>query len=90
MSPLQGFELRPGAAQDIFEIWQFIAEQHPHAATHVREISSTLSENLLLSLARATSDTISLHSLCGSKRNAIASSFTRPMKNGDLNGSTQH
>jgi plasmid stabilization system protein ParE len=37
MSPAQGFELHPGAAQDIFEIWQFIAEQNLPAARRVRE-----------------------------------------------------
>src|SRR5579872_3175144 len=33
----QGFELHPGAAQDITEIWQFIAEDNPPAATRFRE-----------------------------------------------------
>jgi plasmid stabilization system protein ParE len=33
----QGFELHPGAAQDITEIWQFIAEDSPPAATRFRE-----------------------------------------------------
>jgi len=37
MTPAQGFELHPGAAQDISEIWQFIAEQNPRAARRVRE-----------------------------------------------------
>ena len=37
MSLAQGFELHPGAAQDILEIWQFIAEQNPHAAGRVCE-----------------------------------------------------
>jgi antitoxin ParD1/3/4 len=37
VSSTQGFELHPGAAQDIFEIWQFIAEQNPQAAGPVRE-----------------------------------------------------
>jgi plasmid stabilization system protein ParE len=37
VSPSQGFGLHPGAAQDISEIWQFIAEQNPHAAKRVRE-----------------------------------------------------
>jgi plasmid stabilization system protein ParE len=31
------FELHPGAAQDITEIWQFIAEDNPLAATGFRE-----------------------------------------------------
>ncbi|MGC1188417.1 MAG: type II toxin-antitoxin system RelE/ParE family toxin [Candidatus Acidiferrales bacterium] len=33
----QGFELHPGAVQDITEIWEFIARDSPSAATHVRE-----------------------------------------------------
>jgi plasmid stabilization system protein ParE len=33
----QGFELHPGAAQDITEIWQFIAEGQPPVATRFRE-----------------------------------------------------
>lgn len=33
----QGFELHPGAAQDITEIWQFIAEDSLDAATSFRE-----------------------------------------------------
>lgn len=33
----QGFELHPGAAQDITEIWQFIAEDNLAAATRFRE-----------------------------------------------------
>ena len=28
----QGFELHPGAAQDITEIWEFIAEDSPLSA----------------------------------------------------------
>ena len=28
----QGFELHPGAAQDVTEIWEFIAEDNPLAA----------------------------------------------------------
>jgi plasmid stabilization system protein ParE len=37
MTDDQGFELHPGAAQDISEIWQFIAEDSPVAATRFRE-----------------------------------------------------
>ena len=37
MSPLQGFDLHPGAAQDLTEIWEFIAEDSPLAARRVRE-----------------------------------------------------
>ncbi|HEV3253218.1 MAG TPA: type II toxin-antitoxin system RelE/ParE family toxin [Candidatus Acidoferrales bacterium] len=37
MTPSQGFELHPGAAQDITDIWQFIGENNPLAARRVRE-----------------------------------------------------
>jgi plasmid stabilization system protein ParE len=33
----RGFDLHPGAAQDITEIWEFIAEDNPLAARRVRE-----------------------------------------------------
>jgi len=33
----QGFDLHPGAAQDITDIWEFIAEDSPLAARRVRE-----------------------------------------------------
>jgi plasmid stabilization system protein ParE len=33
----QGFELHSGAAQEIIEIWQFIAEDNPAAAARFRE-----------------------------------------------------
>jgi len=32
MTADQGFELHPGAAQDITEIWEFIAKDNPLAA----------------------------------------------------------
>jgi plasmid stabilization system protein ParE len=37
MTAGQGFELHPGAAQDITEIWEFIAEDSPLSAKRVRE-----------------------------------------------------
>jgi plasmid stabilization system protein ParE len=37
MTADQGFELHPGAASDITGIWEFIAEDSPHAAGRVRE-----------------------------------------------------
>jgi plasmid stabilization system protein ParE len=33
----QGFDLHPGAASDITSIWEFIAEDSPHAAGRIRE-----------------------------------------------------
>lgn len=35
--PDQGFELHPGAALDITEIWEYIAKDNPLAARRVRE-----------------------------------------------------
>jgi plasmid stabilization system protein ParE len=37
MNADQGFELHPGAAQDIIEIWEFIAQDSLLAAKRVRE-----------------------------------------------------
>jgi len=37
MTADQGFAFHPLAAQDITEIWEFIAEQNPLAARRVRE-----------------------------------------------------
>lgn len=37
MTADQGFELHPGEAQDITEIWEFIAEDSPGSARRVRE-----------------------------------------------------
>jgi antitoxin ParD1/3/4/toxin ParE1/3/4 len=37
MNADRGFNLHPGAAQDITEIWEFIAEDNPLAARRVRE-----------------------------------------------------
>ena len=37
MSERQGFSLHPAAVRDITNIWEFIAEDSPHAARRVRE-----------------------------------------------------
>ena len=37
MTEDQGFKLHPGAAQDIIEIWQFIADDNLPAAARFRE-----------------------------------------------------
>jgi plasmid stabilization system protein ParE len=37
MTADQGFKLHPGAASDIISIWEFIAEDNPHAAGRIRE-----------------------------------------------------
>lgn len=37
MSAGQGFDLHPDAAQDITEIWEYLAEDSPIAAGRVRE-----------------------------------------------------
>ena len=36
MSPKPGFDLHPGAAQDITEIWEYIAYDNVPAARHFR------------------------------------------------------
>ena len=37
MTTAQGFELHPGAVQDVTEIWEFIGKDNPFAARDVRE-----------------------------------------------------
>jgi len=37
MTAEQGFDLHPGAAQDITDIWEFIAADNPEAAGKVRQ-----------------------------------------------------
>jgi plasmid stabilization system protein ParE len=37
MTSDEGFQLHPGAARDITDIWEYIAEDNPLAAGHVRE-----------------------------------------------------
>jgi plasmid stabilization system protein ParE len=37
MNAEQGFDLHPGAAHDIAEIWEFIAENSPLSAQRVRQ-----------------------------------------------------
>jgi toxin ParE1/3/4 len=37
MSEAQGFVLHPLAAQDITDIWEYLAKQNPPAASRVRE-----------------------------------------------------
>jgi len=77
MSPSQGFVLHPGAAQDISEIWHYIAEQNPHAARRVRE--DVL--DAIRKLAPFPHQGHERHDLtCGSKRFTTTLSPTRPMK----------
>jgi plasmid stabilization system protein ParE len=44
----QGFELHPGAARDVTDIWEFIAEDNPLAAARVREEILDLVRKLVL------------------------------------------
>jgi antitoxin ParD1/3/4/toxin ParE1/3/4 len=37
MNAARGFVLHPGAAQDVIQIWEFIAEDSPLSAKRVRE-----------------------------------------------------
>jgi plasmid stabilization system protein ParE len=49
----ESFELHPGASKDITEIWQFIAEDNPVAATRFREdILHVIRSAIILSLTR--------------------------------------
>lgn len=36
MNPESGFDLHPGASQDITEIWEFIADDSPPSAQRIR------------------------------------------------------
>ena len=57
----QGFELHPGAASDITSIWEFIAEDNPHAAGRVREDILDAIRRLVPFPHQATHGRISLH-----------------------------
>jgi plasmid stabilization system protein ParE len=70
VSSTQGFELHPGAAQDISEIWQFIAEQNLRAAKRVREDVLDAIRKLVPSHTKAMSGTNSPPSRYASKRHA--------------------
>ena len=80
MTDDQGFRLHPGAAQDITEIWEFIAEDNPLAARRVREDILDAIRKLVPLLHQVTSGPISPHGRCGFKRYATTSSRTRPMR----------
>jgi len=66
MNAEHGFALHPLAAQDITNIWEFIAEDDPLAARRVREdILSTIRELVPFPI-RVTNAQTSLHGLSGS------------------------
>ena len=52
MTDDQGFELHPGAAADITEIWEFIAKDSVSAARRVREDILDAIRKLVLSLTK--------------------------------------
>jgi plasmid stabilization system protein ParE len=51
MSEAQGFVLHPLAAQDITDIWEYVAEQNPPAASRVREGYPLKAGHLMTSMA---------------------------------------
>jgi len=81
MTDDQGFELHPGAAQDITEIWQFVAEDNPPVATRLREDILEATAGLWLFRIRVTSGPISPPGRTAFKRSAIISSSMRQKKN---------
>lgn len=66
MSTAEGFDLHPLAAQDITDIWEFIAEDNPVAARRVREEILNAIRGLVLFLIRVANARTSLRGLCGS------------------------
>jgi plasmid stabilization system protein ParE len=64
----QGFVLHPLAAQDITEIWEYIAEDNPVAARHIREEIHSAIRALITSpnQGRKRPDLTSPHGLCAS------------------------
>jgi plasmid stabilization system protein ParE len=71
MNAEQGFHLHPGAAQDITDIWEFIAKDSPLAARRVREDILESVRKLSAFLIRATNGLILRRDRCGSKPYAI-------------------
>jgi plasmid stabilization system protein ParE len=67
----QAFELHPGAANDITEIWEFIAKDNPAAATASVRNSWARSASLRLFQIKATGASISVRKRSGFKPSAI-------------------
>jgi plasmid stabilization system protein ParE len=80
MTADQGFELHPGAASDIAGIWEFIAEDNPHAAGRVREDILDAIRRLVPFPRQATNGRISLHDRFVFGRCATTSSPMHRMK----------
>jgi plasmid stabilization system protein ParE len=66
----RAFELLPGAANDITEIWEFIAKDNPAAATRFRKVSWKRSASLRLFQIKATGASISVRKRSGFKPSA--------------------
>lgn len=66
MSAEQGFALHPLAAQDITELWEYIADDNPLAARRVREEIYSAVRALLPFPTRDTNARTSPHDLCAS------------------------
>jgi len=63
---MKGFALHPLAAQDITEIWKYIAEDNPQAARVSGTRSIALFALWFHFLVRATDARTSRHALCAS------------------------
>ena len=68
MNPKPGFSLHPGAAQNITEIWEFIAEDSPLAARRIREQMLEAIGKLARFRIKVTSGRISLRGRCVFRR----------------------
>jgi len=71
MSPEPGFDLHPGAAQDITEIWEYIADDNVPAGQHFRMEIFVPSPASCLFPTKAINAPISLLVLCASRQCAI-------------------
>ena len=76
----ESFELHPGASKDITEIWQFIAEDNPVAATRFREDILHFIRKLVTFPTRVIGAPISPRGRSGFRRSAIILSLTRLMR----------
>jgi len=63
---MKGFALHPLAAQDITEIWEYIAEDNPQAARRLREEIHSAIRALVPFPGQATDARTSRHALCAS------------------------
>jgi plasmid stabilization system protein ParE len=76
----QGFELHPGAASDITNIWEFIARDNLRAAGRFREDILNTTRKLAGFPIKAINGRISLHGHFVFRLYAITLSFMRQTK----------